>query len=260
MAKRERTRNVIFRPKEADRRERPWTIAFFAFLILYVCVTFALDDASPVIVPGIWGAVLVVGLAGFIGAGIVRDLKSRQRFRLVFTLYWTEPKKARRAFARQERKKMGLAAYFWPNICPALVLSCLLTLSCLGSWCTSRIDPSRHAIPLPWALVCILLGGITGGALPYLAEFLYILDSPETIGFDSRWMGYLKGRPYKTLWPYERIARIRFESLRTGEREFRLMLVSPREGREVAFALSEEVDVQRIAAFLGEKGVEVAGV
>jgi hypothetical protein len=259
MAKREPTRNVIFRPKEAERRERPWTIAFFAFLILYVCVTFTLDDASPVVAHGIWGVVLVVGLAGFIGTGIVRDLKSRQRCRLVFTIYWTQPKEAIRAFARQERKKMGLA-HFWPNICLALIFSCLLALSCLGSWWTSRVDPSKHAIPLPWALVCILFGGITGGAFPYLAELLYMLDPPETIGFDSQWMGYLKGRPYKSLWPYERIARIRLESLREGEREFRLMVVSLREGREVAFGLSEEVDVQRIAGFLAEKGVEVAGI
>ncbi len=260
MAKREPTRNVIFRPKEADRRERPWTIAFFAFLILYVCVTFALDDGSPVIVHGIWGAVFVLGFVGFIGIGIVRGLKSRQCFRLVFTIYWTEPKNVRRALARRERKKMGLAAYVWPSVRVGLIFSCLLTLSCLGSWWTSKMDPSKHAIPFPWALAYILLGGIILGASPQVAELLDVLYSSRTIGFDSRWMGYLHGRPYISLWPYERVARVRFEPLDVGDQQFRLMVVSPREGREAEFGLSEEVDVRQVAAFLADKGVEVSGV
>jgi hypothetical protein len=259
MAQQELTRNVVFRPKEAERRERPWTIAFFAFLILNMCVIFALEHASPV-VHGLWGVVFVLGFVGFIGVATVRGLKSRQCFRLVFTIYWTEPKRVRRALARQERKDMGFVAYIRPSIRAAVIFSCFLTLICLASWWTSKVDPSKYAIPFPWCLVYILLGGIVLGTSPQIAELLDVLYSSKTIGFDSQWMGYLQGRPYETLWPYERIARIRFESLREGEQEFRLMVVSPREGREVAFGLSEELDVQRIAAFLAEKGVEVAGI
>jgi len=94
----------------------------------------------------------------------------------------------------------------------------------------------------------------------YTLDTLGIFFPSRTIGLDDQWMGFLRGRPYLALWPYDRIARVRFESLQVGQDKFRLMIASPRAGREVAFGLSNQVDVHQIIDFLTNKGVEVMPV
>lgn len=119
------------------------------------------------------------------------------------------------------------------------------------------MDPSTYAIPFPWALALILFYGIGCAAFPHLGNFLDALFSSKTVGFDKEWMGYLRGQPGKALWRYGQIARVRLETMRTGEREFRLMIAVPHEGREVGFDLSNEVDVRQITGILAGNGVEV---
>lgn len=101
---------------------------------------------------------------------------------------------------------------------------------------------------------------ITIAGLLYLLSYVDVVTSRRTIGLGREWMGYLQGRPGRTLWPYEQVAGVRFESAPMREQECRFMIVTPHKGREVAFGLSDEVDVCEVAAFLADKGVEVSKV
>jgi hypothetical protein len=256
MTKREPTRNVFLRPKKAGRWARPWMIAFFAFLILNVGIAFVLKNASPVI-NTIWEIAFGLGFAGLIVVAAVLGLKSRQCFRIVSTLYWTEPKKIKRILAWWDIRRRGLISFAKPMILLGLVISSCYVLMWLLSWANSLMDPSKQAVPIARVLLLVAVVGVGLPALLFLAYVLEMLFTSRVVGFDSQWMGFLQGIPYRALWPYERIARVRFESLRVDGQEFRLMVVTPREGREVEFGLSEGVDEGRVVAFLASKGVEV---
>lgn len=257
MTNREPSRKIAVQSEDGVRWQRALSRILLAFIILHLCALLATRNAPPV-VHTIQGLVFILGLVGLIGVAIVLCMKSTQHFRLVFTIHWTQPKEVTLALTRLWYKQIGMLAYLRSSALAVLVVSGPLALIWLLDWGTAQLDPSKHARSFPWALAVILLLGIGFAALPYLGSFLDALFSSKTIGFDKEWMGYLHGRPGKALWRYDRIASVRFEWLRVKEREFRLMIVSPREGREVTFGLPDEVDIRQIAGILADKGVEVA--
>jgi hypothetical protein len=262
MANQPPSRNITIRSEEIVRREHSFNRIFLGFIILILCINFATWNAPP-IVHTVEGLVFLVGFIGLITAALVLGLKWRrlmQHFQLVFVIHWTEPKEVRFALTKLWYKERGIAASILPSVCLGLVASCLWALAWLFAWLTSKLDPSKHALPFPWALAVVVSLGAGFTALPFAGNFLDALLSSKTIGFDDEWMGYLQGQPGKALWRYEQIASVRFEPLRVGEREFRLMIVTPHEGQEVAFGLSDEMDVRQITDFLAGKGVSVSEV
>jgi hypothetical protein len=253
------SRNITIQSNDTVRWQRPFNRLFFGFIILILCINFATWNA-PQIVHTVEGVVFLVGFIGLTAVAIVLGVKSMQHFRLVFTIHWTEPKGIRRVLTRRYYKQIGLAACLRWSVLWGLAVSGPLALIWLLSWGTAQMDPTKRALSSPWALAFILLPGIGFAALPFLGNFLDAVFSAKTIGLDDEWMGYLQGRPGKALWRYEQIASVRFEPLRVGEREFRLMIVTPHEGQEVAFGLSDEMDVRQITDFLAGKGVSVSEV
>lgn len=256
MANRELTRKVRIPSPDAARWWRLWACAFAAFFVLNGCIAYATEDA-PDGVRDVLAIVFLLGYTGIIGGAFVLGVKLMQHFSLVFTVYWTQPKEIGPALIRLWYRQIGMVACLRASAFTGLVVSGPLALIWLIRWVSSKLDPTTYVIPLPWTLAYILFAGIGFAALPFLGNYLDMVFSSKTIGFDKEWMGYLHARPGRALWRYGQIAEVRFESLRVGEREFRLMVVTPREGHEVAFGLSDEVNEGQIAGILADKGVEV---
>lgn len=256
------SREITIKSKDAVRWERPLNRALGGFLFLILCINFATWNAPP-IVHTILGLVFIGGFASLIGVAVVLGLKSNrfvQHYRLVFALHWTEPKRIKRYLARLEFREKSFHRFTKVMILFAVLNSFMIGLIWLLSWATSKLDPSKE--PLSLARVGLLLAtmGVGPSILGFVVYILSMLLSSRTIGLDDEWMGFVQGQPGQALWRYDQIATVLFKSVWIGEQEGGLMIVIPREGREVAFGLSDEVDVRRVANFLADKGVEVLGV
>ncbi len=257
MANEEPSRTVMIQMGHAVRWSHLWCLALIPIMGVSVCIADVTEHSSSTVVLLIPLFTLILGFAGFIAVGMAIEAKSKWYFRVVFTIRWTEPKGAWGALRRLECGKTGIAAWLWRDVRVGLIASGIWLLLWLPQWLLSWVEPSVRALSLPWAVTVILLFGIGMAALFHLFRYLDAVTSPRTMGLGREWMGHLQGRPRRTLWPYEQIADVRFESVQVHEKQYRFMIVTPHKGHEVAFGLSDEVDVCEIASFLADKGVEV---
>ncbi len=133
---------------------------------------------------------------------------------------------------------------------------CAISLLGFLAWLGAKLDPAGK--PRSVALILLYAAGasaaiLTFGLLCIMADARFF---PRRVVFVRKWMGVLWEAGPR--WRYDRIAHVRFDTARMGDEEFRVMVVTPRAGRESTVALSAEVDPKRITELLRNKGVAVA--
>lgn len=169
-----------------------------------------------------------------------------------FVTKWKEPRRFKqlkmKAEIKQAESRAGLVK-LWAGLFCALIA--LLFIAWLDAkWASTEKARSAALIPVFAAGVGTIIMAV--GLLGIMADAHFF---PRRVVLARNWMGVLWEEGPR--WQYERIADVRFDTMRMGEEEFRIMVVTSREGRDSSLALSPEVDPQKITEILRSKGVEI---
>ncbi len=163
-------------------------------------------------------------------------------------VHWNEPY----AFTRMAMKLE--AAQFTPGQFAKLTLgmSALLMLN----WFLASISPRPVSDKQPLSFALALLVSVAGSF--FLVCFLYLvhLFAPRTIGLNKKAIICIHGSSQRR-WRYDRIASVRFDTMHFAEKEFTVMFLDLRDGKDLAFAVSKKADLRKVSDFLRSKGVEV---
>jgi hypothetical protein len=160
---------------------------------------------------------------------------------------WTQPYGLTYLLARTKGGHLAWREFQIWTLAWALNFLVFWLIACLRA----KYDPDIR----PMSLLSALAFSLQGGLMVACAYQLHWL-APSGVVLNDEGISIVGANAQR--WPYEQIAAVRFRSLRVGEREFRLMVVSPREGREATFGLSDEVNLRQITDPLVAKGVEVS--
>ncbi len=169
-------------------------------------------------------------------------------------IHWDEPY----AFTRMKVKLELEAAPLTPGRCAKLILG-ILGLSGLFmlTWLLARLPPRPESDREPMSFAVALLVSVAGGLTLMCISCLVYLFAPRTIGLSRKGLICIRGNSQRR-WSYDKIASIRFDTPRFAEKDFTVMFVDLRDGKDLAFGVSKKMDIVRLADFLRCKGVSVA--
>jgi hypothetical protein len=175
------------------------------------------------------------------------------RYDSAFAIRWKEPRRFKqlkmKAEIRQAKSKVVLVKLWAGVFCAFIALFFIAWLD--AKWAPAGKPRSVALIPVFAASASTLAMAV--GLLGIMADARFF---PRRVVLARNWMGVLWEAGPR--WQYDRIASVRFDTMHMGEQEFRIMVVTSREGGDSSLALSTEVDPQKIIEILRSKGVEVA--
>jgi hypothetical protein len=169
-----------------------------------------------------------------------------------FAVKWREPQRFKWLLKKTEINEPGTVSFV---IKMTAIFFGVLTSLLFIAWLCGKADPANEPprlalLPLYSAGLSVLLT-----ALGFVAAIVDGWFIPRTLVLARNWMGVIwEAQPR---WLYEQIANVRFETLPIRGEEFRVMIVTPRKGRESTLALSAKMDPEQIGTLLRSKGVEV---
>jgi hypothetical protein len=192
--------------------------------------------------------------------GLYRHLAGILRWEIrnpFMPIHWDEPYRFTRLIRRLESEGEPIRPGQIARL--TLVMSALLMLNWLFATLNSLLPsesprPESHGPPLSFGLA--LLVSILGSLV--LLGFLYLvyLFAPRAVGLNKTVLLCIHGSSQRR-WRYEKIARIRFDTLRLGEDDFTVMFVDFRDGGDTVFGVSRKADLGKTIDFLRARGVEV---
>ncbi len=124
-----------------------------------------------------------------------------------------------------------------------------------------RPGPDRQPLPrlLPWSYVLglVLLASFALSSLNVGLNYLVYLFGPRSINLRKKMIVCGQGNSNQR-WSYEQIASIQFKTMRFGNREFTVMFIGLRDGKDVALGVSKRADLPRVINLLNSRGVQIA--
>lgn len=164
-------------------------------------------------------------------------------------IHWDEPY----AFTRMVMKLDAAQFTFGQLAKLSLIIAALLMLN----WFLASVStpPESGRQPLSFALA-LLVSGVGGFVLAGFLCLVYFF-APRRIGLNKKVLLCIRGSSQRR-WPYDKIAGIRFDTMRFGDKGFTIMFVDLKDDRDMVFGVSKKTDLMKVVDFLRSRDVEVA--
>ncbi len=186
-------------------------------------------------------------MAGRLRERMARILRTKIRNPFM-PVHWDEPYRFTRMIRRLDTEK------FTPVQLAELTMatSALLMLSWFVAHMSHQPGPGKQPLSFGLALLVSVAGSL------FLVGFLYLvyLFAPRTIGLNKKEILCIQGDSQRR-WQYDKISGIRFDTMQCGDKQFTVMFVDLRDGKDLVFGVSKKANLPETVAFLRGAGVEV---